>query len=137
MKGARLEDAFPLDIRKKQKAVVAALEDVKARDIEAFDVTHLTSLFDRVVIATGESARQVKALARSVQEKMREIGAPVTSVEGETEGEWVLVDLGDMIVHVMHPAVRQYYNLEELWGQPKPRKPRAKKAQPEAAAAPG
>lgn len=126
-----------MDIRKKQKAVVAALEDVKARDITAFDVTHLTSLFDRVIIATGESARQVKALARSVQDKMKEIGAPITSVEGETEGEWVLVDLGDIVVHVMHPAVRQYYNLEELWGQPKPRKPRARKAQPEVAAAPG
>lgn len=128
-----------MDIRKKQKAVVTALEDVKARDIEVFNVTHLTSLFDRVIIATGESARQVKALARSVQERMREIGATIVSVEGEGEGEWVLVDLGDVVVHVMHPAVRQYYNLEELWGQPKPRKPRAKKAAVEAevAAAPG
>ncbi len=128
-----------MDIRKKQKAVVTALEDVKARDIEVFNVTHLTSLFDRVVIATGESARQVKALARSVQEHMREIGATIVSVEGEGEGEWVLVDLGDVIVHVMHPAVRQYYNLEELWGQPKPRKPRAKTAavEAEAASAPG
>lgn len=112
-----------MDIRKKQKAVVAALEDVKARDIDVFNVEHLTALFDRVVIATGESARQVKALARSVDEKMGELGEKVQSVEGEQEGEWVLVDLGDIIVHIMHPAVRQYYNLEELWGQPKPRKP--------------
>lgn len=122
-----------MDIRKKQKAVVGALEDVKARDIEVFNVEHLTSLFDRVVIATGESARQVKALARSVDDKMGEIGERVLSIEGEQEGEWVLVDLGDIVVHVMHPSVRQYYNLEELWGQPKPRKPRAKKAAPAAA----
>jgi ribosome-associated protein len=120
-----------LDLRKKQRAAVTALEDVKARDIAVFNVEHLTSLFDRVIIATGESARQVKALARSVQEKVKDAGGKVESVEGEQEGEWVLVDLGDVIVHVMHPAVRQYYNLEELWGQPKPRKPR-KTAKPAA-----
>jgi len=114
-----------LDIRKKQKAVIEALEDVKGRDIEAFNVTHLTSEFDRVVIASGESARQVKALARSVQDRMRELGERVAGVEGEQQGDWVLVDLGDVIVHVMHPTVREYYNLEELWGQPRPRKPRA------------
>ena len=108
--------------------MVEALEDVKARDIEAFNVTHLTKEFDRVVIATGESARQVKALARSVQERMRELGEPVSGVEGEQGGEWVLVDLGDVVVHVMHPAARQYYNLEELWGQPRPRKPRERTA---------
>ena len=116
-----------MDIRKKSKAVVTALEDIKGRDISAFDVTHLTSLFDRVVIATGESARQVKSLARSVEIKMVELGQKALSVEGAQSGEWVLVDLGDNVVHVMQPAVRQYYNLEELWGQPKPRKPRAKK----------
>jgi ribosome-associated protein len=117
-----------LNLLKKQRAVVAALEDVKGRDIQVFNVTHLTSLFDRVIIATGESARQVKALARSVHDKIKELGGRVVSVEGEESGEWVLVDLGDIVVHVMHPAVRQYYNLEELWGQPKPRvrKPRAK-----------
>ena len=113
-----------LDIRKKQKAVVEALEDVKGRDIEVFNVTHLTSEFDRVIIATGESARQVKALARSVQDRMREMGERITGVEGEQQGDWVLVDLGDIIVHVMHPAVREYYNLEELWGQPRRRKSR-------------
>lgn len=111
-----------MDIRKKQKAVIEALEDVKGRDIEAFDVKHLTSEFDRVIIATGESVRQVKALARSVHDKMRGLGERVAGVEGEQEGEWVLVDLGDIIVHVMHPTMRQYYNLEELWGRPKPRK---------------
>ena len=105
----------------------AAIEDVKARDITTFNVEHLTSLFDRVIIATGESARQVKSLARSVETKMIELGAKALSTEGEKEGEWVLVDLGDIIVHVMHPTVRQYYNLEELWGQAKARKPRATK----------
>lgn len=115
-----------MDIRKKAKAVVTALEDIKGRDISVFDVTHLTSLFDRVVIATGESARQVKSLGRNVELRMAEIGQKAQSVEGAQEGEWVLVDLGDIVVHVMHPAVRQYYNLEELWGQTKPRKPRAK-----------
>lgn len=124
-----------MDIRKKQKAVVAALEDVKGRDITVFNVEHLSPLFDRVVIATGESARQVKALAHNVQERVKEAGGTVASVEGDQEGEWVLVDLGDIVVHVMHPAVRQYYNLEELWGQPKPRKPRARKTAVATAAA--
>lgn len=115
-----------MSLLKKQRAVVAALEDIKARDISVFNVTHLTSMFDRVIIATGESARQVKALARSVHDKVKGLGDRVVSIEGEESGEWVLVDLGDIVVHVMHPAVRQYYNLEELWGQPKPRarKPR-------------
>ena len=111
---------------KLQRAVVAALEDVKARDISVFNVQHLTSMFDRVVIATGESSRQVKALGRSVQDKIKAIGGTVLSIEGEGSGEWVLVDLGDIVVHIMHPAIRQYYNLEELWGQPKPRAPRSR-----------
>jgi ribosome-associated protein len=113
-----------MDIRKLQKAVVTALEDIKARDIEVFDVKHLTSLFDRVVIASADSARQTKALARNVQEKAKEAGARVYGLEGEESGEWVLVDLGDIVVHVMQPAVRLHYNLEELWNQPKPRAPR-------------
>ena len=123
-----------MDIRRKQKVVVNALEDVKGRDIDVFNVTHLTSLFDRVIIATGDSQRQVKALARNVQDRVKEAGERVESIEGEQEGEWILVDLGDIIVHVMHPTVREYYNLEELWGQPKPRKPRVKKAVPAAVA---
>jgi len=113
-----------MDIRKLQKAVVTALEDIKARDIEAYDVKHLTSLFDRVVIASGDSARQTKALARNVQDKAREAGARVYGLEGEDSGEWVLVDLGDIVVHIMQPAVRLHYNLEELWNQPKPKAPR-------------
>ena len=117
-----------MDIRKLQKAVVAALEDIKARDIEVYDVKHLTSLFDRVVIASADSARQTKALARNVQDKAREAGARVYGLEGEGSGEWVLVDLGDIVVHIMQPAVRMHYNLEELWNQPKPRAPRKRSA---------
>lgn len=104
-----------MDIRKLQKIVVAALEDIKGKDIEVINTTKLTSLFDRLVIASGDSNRQVKALARNVQDKVRESGGQVNSVEGEDQGEWVLVDLGDLVVHVMQPTVRAYYNLEELW----------------------
>ena len=110
-----------MDIRKKSQAVVAALEDIKARDIAAFNVTHLTSLFDRVIIATADSARQAKALAVHLHEKLKARGERVYGVEGESGGDWVLIDLGDVVVHIMQPAVRQYYNLEELWGEPRPR----------------
>jgi ribosome-associated protein len=113
-----------MDIRKLQKAVVAALQDIKARDIEVYDVKHLTSLFDRVVIASADSARQTKALARNVQDSARKLGARVYGLEGEDTGEWVLVDLGDIVVHIMQPTVRSHYNLEELWNQPKTRAPR-------------
>ena len=123
-----------MDIRKLQKAVVTALEDVKARDIQVFDVRHLTSLFDRVVIASADSARQTKALARNVQDKAREAGARVYGLEGEDNGEWILIDLGDIVVHVMQPAVRAHYNLEELWNQPKPRAPRKRSARAPASA---
>ena len=113
-----------MDIRKLQKAVLTALEDIKARDIEVYDVKHLTSLFDRVVIASADSARQARSLARNVHDKVREIGVRVYGMEGDDTGEWVLVDLGDIVVHIMLPAVRMHYNLEELWNQPKPRAPR-------------
>jgi len=116
------------ELRKLQKAAIAALEDIKAREIEAFDVTHLTSMFDRVIIASADSARQLKALASNVQETAKAAGGRVYGVEGEDGGEWVLIDLGDIVVHIMLPAVRTHYNLEELWGQPKPRKPRAKRS---------
>lgn len=116
------------ELRKLQKAAIAALEDIKAREIEAFDVTHLTSMFDRVIIASADSARQLKALASNVQETAKAAGGRVYGVEGEDGGEWVLIDLGDIVVHIMQPAVRTHYNLEELWGQPKPRKPRAKRS---------
>jgi ribosome-associated protein len=117
-----------MDIRKKLKLAVTALEDIKARDIAVFDVRHLTSLFDRVIIATAESARQTKALANNVREKLKEAGATIHGMEGEDAGEWILVDAGDIVVHVMQPTMREYYNLEELWGQPKKRAPRAKAA---------
>ena len=104
-----------MDIRKLQKIVVNALEDIKGKDIEVINTTKLTSLFDRLVIATGDSNRQVKALARNVQDKVREAGGSVISTEGEESGEWVLVDLGDIVVHLMQPAIRSYYRLEELW----------------------
>ena len=105
-----------MDIRKKQRAVVEALADVKGRDIQVFNVARQTAYFERVVIASGDSNRQVNALATHVQEKLKALGAKVVGVEGRRNGEWVLVDLGDIVVHVMHPAVRSHYNLEELWG---------------------
>ena len=98
-----------------EKIVVAALEDIKGKDIEVINTTKLTSMFDRLIIATGDSNRQVKALAHNVQVKVKEAGGEVISAEGEDTGEWVLVDLGDIVVHVMQPAIRSYYNLEELW----------------------
>ena len=104
-----------MDIRKLQKIVVSALEDIKGKDIEVINTTKLSSMFDRLVIATGDSNRQVKALARNVHEKVREAGGEIISVEGEEGGEWVLVDIGDLVAHVMQPSVRTYYNLEELW----------------------
>jgi ribosome-associated protein len=113
-----------MDIRKLQKAVVSALEDIKAHDIEVYDVRHLTSFFDRVIVASAGSARQTKALVNHLRESAREIGADIVGVEGEDTGEWVLVDMGDIVVHIMQPAVRAHYNLEELWDQPKPRAPR-------------
>lgn len=104
-----------MDIRKLQKIVVSALEDIKGKDIEIINTAKLTSMFDRLVIATGDSNRQVKALAQNVVVKVKEAGGEVISTEGEDGGEWVLVDIGDMVVHVMQPAVRAHYNLEELW----------------------
>ena len=105
-----------MDIRVKQRVVVEALEDVKGREILVFNTARLPSMFERVVIASGDSNRQVKALSERVQERVRELGARVYGVEGEAGGEWVLVDLGDVVVHIMHPAVRTFYNLEEIWG---------------------
>lgn len=99
-----------------RKAVIAALEDIKAEDIEILDVSKLSSLFDTMIIASADSTRQVKALANNVVVKVKEIGGTVHGVEGEQTGEWVLVDLGDVVVHIMQPAVRAYYNLEQLWG---------------------
>ena len=105
-----------MDLTKQQRLVVDALEDVKAHDIKVFDTTPLTGLFDRVIIVSATSNRQSRALAASVRDKVKDHGGHVISVEGEDTGEWVLVDLGDIVVHIMQPAVRAYYNLEELWG---------------------
>ena len=123
-----------MDVRKLQKIVVAALEDIKARDIEVINTTKLTSLFDRIVIASADSARQTKALARHVQDRAKEAGGDIVGVEGEESGDWVLVDLGDIVVHIMQPAVRSYYNLEELW-QTRPARVRRKAAGSESPAA--
>jgi ribosome-associated protein len=133
-----------MDIRAKQRLVVEALEDVKGHDILVFNTARLPSMFERVVIASGDSNRQVKALADRVQERVRELGGRVYGVEGERGGEWVLVDLGDVVVHIMHPTVRDFYNLEELWGgktvklktpaQKKAKLPAQKKAKPRAKA---
>ena len=110
-----------MDLRKLQKICVAALEDIKARDIEVINTTKLTSMFDRIIVASADSTRQVKALARNVHDKVKEAGGDVIGIEGEDTGEWVLVDLGAIVVHVMQPSVRSYYNLEELW-QAKPKR---------------
>ncbi|MGH8732121.1 MAG: ribosome silencing factor [Burkholderiales bacterium] len=130
-----------MDIRAKQRLVVEALEDVKGRDILVFNTARLPSMFERVVIASGDSNRQVKALADRVQERVQELGGRVYGVEGERSGEWVLVDLGDIVVHIMHPTVRDFYNLEELWGgktvklKTPGKTPAKKKAKPRAKAA--
>jgi ribosome-associated protein len=105
-----------MDIKKLQALVIDALEDIKAQDIRVYDTTHLTSMFDRIAIASGTSNRQTKALAASVRDKVKAAGGHIISIEGEGTGEWVLVDLGDMIVHIMQPAIRAYYRLEEIWG---------------------
>ena len=99
-----------------QKLIVGALEDIKGHDIEVINTSKLTSLFEAIIICCGDSNRQVKSLARNVQDKLREAGVDILSTEGEDAGEWVLVDVGDVVVHIMQPAVRSYYNLEELWG---------------------
>lgn len=104
-----------MDIRKLQKIAVTALEDIKGKDIEVINTRKLTSLFERIIIASADSTRQAKALARNVQEKVREAGGEVIGVEGEDVGEWVLVDLGDIVVHVMLPNVRSHYDLASLW----------------------
>ncbi len=117
-----------MDVRKLQKIAVAALEDIKGRDIEVINTVKLSSLFDRIIVATADSTRQVKALARNVHDKVKEAGGMVYGIEGEDGGEWVLVDLGAVVVHVMQPATRSYYALEELWQAKPKRTARAAKA---------
>ena len=98
------------------KIAIAALEDIKGKEITVMDVSKLTSMFDTMIVASGDSTRQVKSLADNVQKKLKEAGAEIIGMEGEQVGEWVLVDAGGLVVHVMHPTVRLHYNLEELWG---------------------
>ena len=104
-----------MDTPSLEKIVVAALEDIKARDIEVIDTSKLTPLFDRIVIASAESGRQTRALAQNVHDKVKEAGGEIIGTEGEDTGEWVLVDCGDIVVHIMQAPIRAYYNLEELW----------------------
>ena len=128
------------DTQKLQRAIVDALEDVKAQEIVVFDTEEMSALFERVIIASGTSNRQTKALAASVRDKVREAGFPKPRIEGEDNGEWIIVDCGSAVAHIMQPTIRSYYNLEEIWGDkpvrlklgaPKPaepvRKPVAKK----------
>jgi ribosome-associated protein len=134
------ETSAKKDTQKLQRAIVDALEDVKAQEIVVFDTEHMSPLFERVIIASGTSNRQTKALAASVRDKVREAGYPKPRIEGEDNGEWIIVDCGSAVAHIMQPTIRSYYNLEEIWGDkpvrlklgaPKPaepvRKPVAKK----------
>ena len=105
-----------MDIRKLQRAIVDGLEDVKAQAIEVFNTEALSPLFERVIVATGASNRQTKALAASVRDAVRERGMQVMRTEGEENGEWIIVDCGAAVVHIMQPAIREYYHLEEIWG---------------------
>ncbi|WP_310625725.1 ribosome silencing factor [Limnohabitans sp.] len=111
------ETSAKKDLQKLQRTVVDALEDVKAQDLVVFDTEHLSSLFERVIVASGTSNRQTKALAASVRDKVREGGFGKPRIEGEDNGEWIIVDCGAVVVHVMQPTIRSYYNLEEIWGE--------------------
>ena len=111
------ETSAKKDVQKLQRTVVDALEDVKAQDLVVFDTEHLSSLFERVIVASGTSNRQTKALASSVRDKVREAGFGKPRIEGEDNGEWIIVDCGPVVVHVMQPTIRSYYNLEEIWGE--------------------
>jgi ribosome-associated protein len=137
------ETAAKKDTQKLQRAIVDGLEDVKGQDIVVFNTEHLSPLFERVIVASGTSNRQTRALASSVIDAVREAGFPKPRIEGEDNGEWIIVDCGAAVAHIMQPAIRQYYHLEEIWGErpvrvkhgaPKPAQPAAKAA-PKAAPA--
>ena len=112
------ETAAKKDVAKLQRAIVDGLEDVKAQDIQVFNTEHLSPLFERVIVASGTSNRQTKALASSVRDAVKEAGFPKPRIEGEDNGEWIIVDCGSAVAHIMQPAIRQYSRLEELWGDP-------------------
>ena len=122
-----------LSIKKLESLAIDALEDIKGRDIIIVNTTKVSQMFERIILASGDSNRQVRSLARSVADKVREAGGEVLSVEGEEMGEWVLVDLGPVVVHIMQPAVRMHFDLEGLWGQGKPAGMAAEKAAKKAA----
>jgi ribosome-associated protein len=145
------EAAARKDTQRLQRAIVDGLEDVKGHDIQVFNTEHLSPLFERVIVASGTSNRQTKALASSVRDAVREAGFPKPRIEGEENGEWIIVDCGAAVAHIMQPAIRTYYHLEEIWGEkpvrlkfgaPKPataepeKKPAAKKPATKAAAKP-
>ncbi len=111
------ETSAKKDVQKLQRTIVDALEDVKAQELVVFDTEHLSSLFERVIVASGTSNRQTKALAASVRDKVRDAGFGKPRIEGEDNGEWIIVDCGAVVVHVMQPTIRSYYNLEEIWGE--------------------
>jgi ribosome-associated protein len=111
-----------MQVEEIKNTAIAALDEIKASDIVVLDVTKLTSLFDYMIVASGESARQNNALARNVQDKVKACGGYVLGSEGSQTGEWVLVDLGGVVVHIMQPVIRDYYNLEQLWGGEPPRR---------------
>jgi ribosome-associated protein len=111
------DTAAKRDTQKLQRAIVDGLEDVKAQDIQVFDTEHLSALFERVIVASGTSNRQTKALAASVRDAVREAGFPKPRIEGEANGEWIIVDCAQAVVHIMQPSFRTYYHLEELWGE--------------------
>lgn len=105
-----------MDLQKLQRLVIDALEDVKAQDIKIFNTSHITGLFDRVIIVSGASSRQTRSIASHVADEVKKKGIPIIAFEGHETGEWVLVDIGDIVIHVMQPSIRQYYNLEGIWG---------------------
>jgi ribosome-associated protein len=110
------DTAAKKDTQRLQRAIVDGLEDVKGQDIMVFNTEHLSPLFERVIVASGTSNRQTKALAASVRDAVREAGFPKPRTEGEENGEWIIVDCGAAVAHIMQPAIRQYYHLEEIWG---------------------
>lgn len=128
------EAAAKKDTQKLQRAIIDGLEDVKAQDIQVFDTEHLSPLFERVIVASGTSNRQTKALAASVRDAVREAGFGKPRIEGEDNGEWIIVDCGAAVAHIMQPAIRQYYHLEEIWGD-KPVRAKLGAAKPAASTA--
>lgn len=114
---ASIDSQGKRDVIKLTKAIIDGLEDVKAQNLMVFDTEHLSSLFERVIVASGTSNRQTKALAMSVREAVSEAGFSKPRTEGEDNGEWIIVDCGAAVVHIMQPAIRQYYHLEDIWGE--------------------